>query len=246
MHEAETLISNPQAIKTTEILIFLDRSGSMSSIKTATEAGIASFVRKNRELGGMCRMTLVQFDEDRDHRMQLETVYESCPLDEVPEFVFVPRGGTPFYDAAGITLNKYEAKWAKSPDRPDKVIVMIVTDGADISSKEMTAEGVQTIVERLQKEHSWEINYMGANHDVIHTAKTLGISATRAATYSASPVAVAAAFDTMAEVALESRSGVDTSKGPSLQARYSSHLGNTSATGVLDLSLFAPAPKKGK
>lgn len=209
-----------QSTLPTEILFILDRSGSMSSIKTSVEAGVAAFIRKNRELGGVCRATLVQFDSDHKDHMQLDTVYESCPLEEVPEFTLAYRGGTPLYDAVGLTLSRYEEMWAKSPNRPGKVIVMVLTDGGDTCSKELNAAGVESIVTRLQKDYGWEINYVGANQDAAKTAKSLGIHASRAATYSTSAHEVAAAFEAMAEVSYESRLGIDTSAGPSLQARY--------------------------
>ena len=50
--------------KTLEVVVLLDRSGSMQSMKDDHEGGMRSFVEEQKKLGGDVRFTLIQFDDE--------------------------------------------------------------------------------------------------------------------------------------------------------------------------------------
>ena len=116
------------------IAVLLDRSGSMSSIKTDTEGGFAAFIDQQRGLNRDVRVTLAQFDTEYD------VVYADRPLADVPPLALEPRGATALYDAIGRLVSDVGAELAAQPEeeRPGAVIVVVLTDGHENSSREWT------------------------------------------------------------------------------------------------------------
>ena len=74
----------------TDLLILLDRSGSMQAGRADHEGGLRSFVRDAARLAGDVRLTFVRFDS----RDPCEVVFEARPVAEVKddELTLVPVG----------------------------------------------------------------------------------------------------------------------------------------------------------
>jgi len=172
------------------IAVLLDRSGSMSSIKTDTEGGFAAFIDKQRGLDRDVRVTLAQFDTEYD------VVYTERALAEVPPLVLDPRGSTALYDAVGRLVSDVGAELAATPaeERPGTVIVVVLTDGHENASAEWTHEAVRKAICRQETEYAWTFVFLGANMDAVQIGQKLGFSADRSMTYVATPEGVDAAF----------------------------------------------------
>ena len=172
--KTETVNSKP-----TQIIMVLDRSGSMDSIARATVDGINSFIKEQKAAEGEAYMTLVQFDNE----YQID--YASKPLNEVINLVkgetFIPRATTALYDAIGRTINEVKTK--------DDVIFVIVTDGAENASKEFTQNQVFEKIEEKKKE-GWNFLFLAANQDAMKTGGSLGISANNSMTFNANDTSV--------------------------------------------------------
>lgn len=154
----------------TEILCILDRSGSMTTIKNDTIGGFNSFIKDQKEVEGEARLTLAQFDG------QYEIVYQGLDIQEVPNLdstVFVPRGSTALLDAIGKTLTEQKARIQKDA-WADKVIVVILTDGEENSSREYNFDTIKTLTQSAQNEQ-WSFIYLGANQDAFSVAANFGI-----------------------------------------------------------------------
>lgn len=154
----------------TEILCILDRSGSMTTIKNDTIGGFNSFIKDQKEVEGAARLTLAQFDG------QYEIVYQGLDIQEVPNLdstVFVPRGSTALLDAIGKTLTEQKARIQKDA-WADKVIVVILTDGEENSSREYNFDTIKTLTQSAQNEQ-WSFIYLGANQDAFSVAANFGI-----------------------------------------------------------------------
>ena len=118
----------------TDITLVVDRSGSMQEIRSDAEGGVNAFVEKQAEEPGEALLTLVQFDTEYDF------VHKGVPIDKVPKYELHPRGATALLDAVGRAINETGERLAKmaEPDRPGLVIVVIMTDGLENSSREFT------------------------------------------------------------------------------------------------------------
>ena len=81
----------------------------------------------------------------------------------------------------GETLTELE----KVATENDIVLVTIITDGYENSSREYDAEKMRTLVKRLD-EKDWVFTYIGANQDAILEAKKIGIN--NAMNYSADEI----------------------------------------------------------
>ncbi|MCX4750967.1 VWA domain-containing protein [Kitasatospora sp. NBC_01287] len=162
------------------IAIVLDRSGSMQTVKTDTEGGLRAFLAAQADAPGDTTVSLYQFDTSYD------TVYENAPLADVPHFTLVPRGGTALLDAVGRTITTVGAQLAALPagDRPGEVIVVILTDGEENSSREFNLHHVKRLITEQQGTYGWQFVFLGADQDAFAAAGGMGIRADTTLSYS--------------------------------------------------------------
>jgi Mg-chelatase subunit ChlD len=130
----------------TEIIVILDRSGSMANVLTEAIGGFNAFLKKQREEPGEARITLAQFD----HEYILVHEGKDVPLvDDLTKDTYAPRGATALNDAIGRTLQA-QGERIKKDGWADKVIVCVITDGMENSSKEWTAQAVKDLVKEKE------------------------------------------------------------------------------------------------
>lgn len=154
-------------MKKTEIIVVMDRSGSMEHIASDMEGGFKTFIEDQKKIEGEARVTLAQFDD------QYDLLYAAKPLAEVDGISLRPRNSTALFDAIGFTINQQmeridDEKWA------ELVVVVIITDGLENASKEYNGTAVQALVKAAEAK-GWEFVYMGANQDAIKVASSMGM-----------------------------------------------------------------------
>lgn len=157
----------------TEIIVVLDRSSSMGAVAEETVEGFNTFVKDQRESAdGRCLLTLTQFNTD------YEIVYSGKPIAEVPPLDFQPSGYTALHDAVGRTINEVGQRLANTPEdkRPGMVVMVIITDGEENSSKEVTLDQVKQMIEHQTDRYKWEFVFLGQNIDAFHAGHGLGLS----------------------------------------------------------------------
>lgn len=168
----------------THIAVVLDRSGSMDSMKREIIGGFNNFLKEQQEVPGTATMTLVQFDDSIDRLASFKPLADMKPLDES---TYVPRGCTKLYDAIGLTVNSVKDEISKASDKPEKVLVVILTDGMENASQEYETNSIKSLLEAQQKD-GWEFTFIGANQDAILTARGIGLTnAASNITYAATP-----------------------------------------------------------
>jgi uncharacterized protein YegL len=167
----------------TDITILLDRSGSMTSIKDATEAGFKEFIQQHRAVPST-RLTLAQFDGENAQ----DVVYTEVPVADIAGLTLDPRGMTPLNDAVCRTIDATGARLAAKPEaeRPEKVLFLIITDGQENASHTFTRKDVRARIERQHGTYNWQFAYLGANQDAFKEAETMGIPKMFALNYTAS------------------------------------------------------------
>lgn len=160
-------------------LVILDKSGSMESIRTEAINGY------NETLGSI-KATQLKFMETQEHFVSLaafcdcgiDMIYDMTPIKDAEKLTkekYDPCCCTPLFDAIGKTVKTLKKKIADEEDAA--VLVTIITDGYENSSKEWDSKGVAKLIEEC-KEDGWMFSFIGAGEDVVKTATTISITNT--------------------------------------------------------------------
>jgi Mg-chelatase subunit ChlD len=165
----------------TDIVVVLDRSGSMQSCRDDAEGGLNAFIEDQKKRPGNAVFTLVQFDTE------YEFVHRGVPIFDVPQHTLVPRGSTALLDAVGRAINETGDRIARTPEaeRPGLVAFVILTDGQENSSMEFTKDQIRTMIQHQTDVYKWQFTFLGANQDAFVEARGIGITADKAAHYAA-------------------------------------------------------------
>lgn len=193
-----------------EIVLVLDRSGSMENIATDTIGGYNTFLKKQQEAPGTATFTLYQFDD------RFETAVDAKDIQSVPMLnkdTFVPRGATALLDAIGRAIMLTGRRLENTPEdaRAEKVVIVILTDGLENASRESTKEKVFEMIEHQRSKYSWEFVFLGANQDAIATAAGIGIAGANTITYMANSIGTRGVFNSTADNLCSYRAGNTTS-----------------------------------
>lgn len=181
-----------------EIICIIDRSGSMESIKNDSVGGFNAFLEEQKKVPGEATLTYVQFDTE------YEVVHENTPLQDVKSIddtVYVPRGATALLDAIGRTIDSTGKRLADMPEenRPEKVIVAILTDGEENSSRQYDLSKIKDMIGHQKEKYSWEFIFLAANQDAFAEAQKIGIDIKDTFNFSATGKGVRKAYSNMSD-----------------------------------------------
>ncbi len=156
-------------------LIILDESGSMDYIKQPTIRGFNELAQtikgaEKENLNQEHYISLVTFNA-LSVRTKLDKA-KAIELNELNEDTFQPDAGTPLYDAIGQSI--VNLRNSIRTEENLQVLVTILTDGEENSSREYTWKQIRQMIED-QKRKGWTFTYIGANHDVQKAATQLSI-----------------------------------------------------------------------
>ncbi|MBO7419333.1 MAG: VWA domain-containing protein [Bacteroidaceae bacterium] len=158
-------------------LIVIDESGSMEIIREQAFSGM-------NETLATIRIMQEKYP-DTDQRVSLITFdsshttwhYDNTPANETKDLrrdQYSPGGCTPLYDAIGKSV----ARLNSQAEENDNVLVTIITDGEENSSREWSLSMVRNLIEKLKK-RNWTFSLIGTdNLDVDSMAKSMHIEAT--------------------------------------------------------------------
>ena len=155
-------------------MIIVDESGSMCVIERLALAGINETIETVKKMQ--------QLHPDMEQRISLLTFdsghktfkYDNVKADNVNTLSardYNPRGGTPLYDAIGISIAKLNAQTSEK----DNVLVTIITDGEENCSEEYNLHMVKTLISKMKKQ-GWTFTLIGTdNLDVEGMAGSMNI-----------------------------------------------------------------------
>lgn len=164
--------------------VLLDRSGSMESCRDKTIDAFNEYVQslKVQSQAGT-RVSLTTFDTE-----STDTVFDAVRVADMPKLTretFVPRGGTPLFDAVAAVIARID-KVNLLPD--ERVSLAILTDGQENSSREMTADAVRKLLVDRQERLNWLVQYLGANQNAWAAGAQIGIAAAHAIDFAAGSI----------------------------------------------------------
>jgi hypothetical protein len=187
----------------THISIIIDRSGSMEPIRHDAEGAINHFLSEQQKVEGDCSLLLADFDgEDPFH------VIHDGPLGEFGQYRLSPRGNTPLRDAVGrmLIVTGLRLEGLSEDYRPDKVIIVIQTDGQENASREYTWEQLTAKIKTQTEVYNWQFIFLGMGADSWDQGTRLGVqNIVRSAGTGAAHVNT---YDTMSTMSTAYRGGM--------------------------------------
>ena len=159
------------------ICIVLDASGSMEYIENDIKGSVTAFMKDLKKEEGQTVLDVFQFSND------VQRIVEHANAADHAENLmdsYCCSGTTALHDAvctAIDTLGKEFAALAEE-ERPEHVIVAIVTDGHENASCNFTLEDVNTRIKHQTDCYNWEFVYLAAKQEQFEAeriSKSMGI-----------------------------------------------------------------------
>lgn len=195
----------------THIHILLDRTGSMEIIRDDTIGGFNTFLKEQKTLPGKATLSLIQFDS----RDPYEKIYDFKPITEVPELTketYIPRATTPLLDALGRTINDVESqiKAINSEERPERVVVVVITDGQENASREFKKDQIEKMIKEKQNNDKWQFVFLSADLNSIDDAFAIGFVPQSTMTFDANEKGVTNMYISVSNSVANYRAGATT------------------------------------
>lgn len=184
----------------TEIGLVLDCSSSMNCIKSALIEGFNTLIEEQKKLDGECVFTLTKFSDEVN-------VGVPTPIENFEPLTYNSykcQGMTALWKAIDNTIEDMGNRFSlmKEEDRPENVLVVIVTDGEEnysngnsysnfinvpsfgpgsfnrsfIPTARYTLEAIKEKIEHQKSVYNWEFLFIGAETlDVANISTGLGI-----------------------------------------------------------------------
>ena len=187
---------SPEPIVDTPIMnavssyILLDRTGSMSDIWDEALGSVNAYaaavgkVEEGEADDLETSVTLAVFDHQEGFQFDVlrkevqPDAWTNVTNDEVS-----PRGMTPLFDAINRTITMAEA------DNPEKAVIVIMTDGHENSSREVTRQGAKAALDRAEA-RGWEVVFLGAEFASFGDADAVGVSSNKQMAVSAGTLSI--------------------------------------------------------
>lgn len=174
--------------------VLLDRSGSMGTGGKWIESlnAVNAYVKKLAEDNVDTGVTLAVFDLNGgklDYQVIRDRITPQT-WSPVTDADASPRGYTPLNDAVGRLVT--QAKAGFNGVQYEKVAIIIVTDGEENSSKELTVAQAKHLLDECRAK-GWQVIFLGADYDNVRQATSYGTMAQ----YTLASMPVAAMASTM-------------------------------------------------
>lgn len=155
--------------------ILLDRTGSMvdrwEETLSALNTYAAGLADPSDGEAVDARITLALFDHMEG--LKFDVIRRDQPAAQWTQLTpaeAVPRGWTPLFDAIGRIVAVAET------DAPAEAVIVVITDGLENTSREMTREGAKAALDRARS-RGWQIVFLGADFAQFSDAEALGVQA---------------------------------------------------------------------
>jgi uncharacterized protein YegL len=157
-----------------EIALILDKSGSMTMLREQVVNGFNDFIKEQKETlkDKNVKFTLILFDHN------YEVKYQCINLQEVNELKYeeyTTSGLTALLDAIGKTTFDFGERFNKMKDseKPEKVIIAIMTDGEENNSKEYSNKTIKAMIKEQEDKYNWTFLFLSSDISSIDHAKHL-------------------------------------------------------------------------
>jgi len=158
-----------------KIVFIIDESGSMEGSNSDVIGGFNSFIEKQKKDNpGKITVSLYKFNN------LVTQVIGNKPAAKVRKLTtedYTPSGFTALYDAIGQAIHETDKQLSSQPEkqRPDKVMLVIITDGQENASKEFSATAIKSAISTHEDLLHWSFIFLGSGLSDFKDAEALGI-----------------------------------------------------------------------
>ena len=172
--------------KTTLYHFIIDKSGSMCDCIDDTVAGfnhqlsvLKDLEKEHPDMEFLCSISL--FNTEVDNVISMQKPRQANKLTATN---YVPSGGTALYDAIGLSLQRIERVIGAEIEKDEaSVVVLIITDGYENSSRMFSHREIGEMVKRLEKTEKWTFNFLGADIDASSSAEQVSINSSHSISF---------------------------------------------------------------
>lgn len=159
----------------TAIVILLDKSGSMASLRNEVISEFNQFIQKQKEIVN---------DEDLFYMAQFSSELvvtrdwtSISTVEELTKEDYNPGGFTRFYSSMNDVIESAGQHFNSLTVKPDKVLFVAITDGRDNVSSPGSKETLIQKMKHQSEKYGWDFSFMGSNFDVEKESQSIGIRA---------------------------------------------------------------------
>mgnify|MGYP000987749382 CR=1 FL=1 len=207
--EATDAVKAAEKPERIELVLILDKSGSMHGLEKDTIGGFNSMIEKQRKLDVDVNVTTVLFNDETDVLYERRNIWNVKPLTDRE---YETGGTTALLDAVGSTILRMERTGAAAR-KGTKVIFVIITDGMENASVEFTKPKVKEMISDKQEKEGWDFIYLGANIDAVEEADAIGVQKSNAVTYRNTKSGVRANYDAVSAYVAETAEDGSAARG---------------------------------
>ena len=155
------------------VCFVIDESGSMCGTEADVVGGFRKVIDEQKaNSAGTCSVSYYTFDS------YVKQLYLGKDIKDVEyiDDVYKPGGCTALFDAVGTAIDEI-GKWLdgmKEEDKPEKNLIVVMTDGGENSSREYSASKVKEMIKHQEDKYNWEFIYMGSDLTNANDANSLG------------------------------------------------------------------------
>ena len=157
------------------VCFIIDESGSMGGTEEDVIGGFKKVIDEQKaNSAGTCSVSYYKFASN------VEKVYIGKDVNDV-EYLdgkYHPGGLTALYDGVGQAIDEI-GKWLndmKEEDRPEKNLIVIMTDGGENNSCDYSGSKVKEMIKHQEEKYNWSFIYMGSDLKDATDANILGVS----------------------------------------------------------------------
>ena len=158
------------------VAFVIDESGSMGSSKSDVIGGFKKVIDEQKAIkDGKCAVSIIKFATD------VQEVFIGKDVNEVEylnDETYDPQGLTAMNDGIGYAIDKV-GDWLrnmKEEDRPEKNLIVIMTDGEENNSKDYSLSKVREMIKHQETKYSWTFLYLGTDISDAKAAKDYGFA----------------------------------------------------------------------
>ena len=161
----------------THIGILLDASSSMYSIQTDIIGGYNKLIDEQKLEKGDLTVSIAQFAGPGTFKV-ISDMKKISEVEALTTSNYVPNGNTALMDAATKFITDIGNKLSSlsEAEKPEKVLITLITDGAENASIESTKASLANLIKHQEEKYNWQFAFIGANQDSFAESSKIGIT----------------------------------------------------------------------